>query len=76
MIATTNISQSAGFAPDPAPFAGLGIRLDAVRNTARTLTIVALPAPNHGQMRLPRHDVPRLSGYGLLTALGREIRGR
>lgn len=69
-------SRSAGSAPAPAPFGGLGFSLGSVQETARCLTIVSLPAAVEGQCRAVMPDVPRLSGYGLLTALGREIRGR
>lgn len=62
--------------PGPA-FAGLGHDLDGVRLAAAALTLcpvrtgISAPRP-----RARKPHVPAASGYGLLVALGREIRGR
>lgn len=76
MSLTEHSSRLAGSKPAAVPFGGLGFSLDAVRETARSLTIAPLPAAVPGGERSASRNVPRLSGYALLTALGREIRGR
>lgn len=71
-----NINKSV-VADQSLPFAGLGIAMDAVQAVAQTMTIVR----NHQTrcedvgMYVP-DPVVQPSGYSLLVALGREIRGR
>ncbi|MEF2145968.1 MAG: hypothetical protein V3573_11015 [Desulfovibrionaceae bacterium] len=59
------------------PFEGLGHALDAVRAVARDMFVIRYCTPEKelSESRCA-FAVPHLSGYALLTALGREIRGR
>lgn len=76
MISHNHSSQSAGSTPVRLPFGGLGFSLDTVREAAGSMTIAILPLEYAGNARAAFDEVPGLSGYGLLTALSREIRGR
>lgn len=72
-----NNHTSAATKANTLPFNGLGFAMDSVQATAQTMTLiphshidcsgVTLPAPD---------DTAQPSGYSLLVALGREIRGR
>lgn len=58
-------------------FEGLGFDLDPVRTTASCMTVRPARLKSPQPARIPVCEiVPQPSGYGLLVALGREIRGR
>ena len=59
------------------PFQGLGFAMDSVQAAARTMTPVLHSLADCPGVILPAPDfVAQPSGYSLLVALGREIRGR
>ncbi len=59
------------------PFAGLGFAMDDVEVVAQTMTPVrAVLATVRQVIPATVRDVTQPSGYSLLVALGREIRGR
>ncbi|QJB55677.1 hypothetical protein [Pseudodesulfovibrio sp. zrk46] len=71
-----NIQRMAA-AKDTMPFAGLGFSMDTVRDAADSMTITYLGFEGWRYIEMPVPGVTRqLSGYSLLVALGREIRGR
>lgn len=59
------------------PFDGLGLAMDCVRTAAQMMTPVYHDRAGSERSCLPVADVVwQPSGYALLVALGREIRGR
>lgn len=61
----------------PLPFAGLGHALAGVSWAAASMTLCPAERLDERGVLVRSLEVPRpLSGYGLLVALGREIRGR
>jgi len=59
------------------PFEGLGFAMDTVQAVAQTMTLSPLRRNDYSGVTLPMPDfVAQPSGYSLLVALGREIRGR
>lgn len=60
----------------PMPFDGLGFAMMAVKGMAKTMTVIHNQAGcEDGWFAVP-DSVWQPSGYSLLVALGREIRGR
>ncbi len=63
--------------PRTIPFAGLGFDMDTVQIAAQMMTPKYCSLAVDMGVSLPVVDcVAQLSGYSLLVALGREIRGR
>ncbi|MGE4291544.1 MAG: hypothetical protein AB7E32_04965 [Desulfovibrio sp.] len=59
------------------PFAGLGHALAGVSWAARNMTLCPAVRRKESAVFVRGPEAPRsVSGYGLLVALGREIRGR
>jgi len=71
-----NNQKSAAPKASSMPFSGLGFVMDAVRTVTQTMTVAHHRAGDECSW-VPMPDiVTQLSGYSLLVALGREIRGR
>lgn len=71
-----NNQQSAAHKAKAMPFSGLGFAVDAVRAVAQTMTVAHNRAGSEMSWAPMPDDVAQPSGYSLLVALGREIRGR
>lgn len=76
MRRTFNHSEPVADTGQVLAFAGLGHCLEPVRAVARMHMVRWAKRPEQQCMPQFAYDVPRLAGYGLLVALGREIRGR
>jgi hypothetical protein len=74
---TSPLAEQAATPKRPLPFLGLGHVLADVRRVAATMRLRRANQPPDEGIR-HRAPPPRrhVSGYGLLVALGREIRGR
>lgn len=68
--------NTAGQTAQSMPFNGLGFVMKAVRAVAQTMTVIHDRAGRDDAWAPVRDRVVQPSGYSLLVALGREIRGR
>lgn len=74
---TTRSLNSAVGRSGAMPFSGLGHDLEPTAVKAKCMNLIPLQSKAAGFCHAYGFPfVPRLHGYGLLTSLGREIRGR
>ncbi len=72
-----NIHKTATARTENMPFAGLGFAMDDLSAVVQTMTIRYRNQAGCESVGLPTPEsVVQPSGYSLLVALGREIRGR
>jgi len=71
-----NNQKTAATGNQTLPFTGLGFDTDTVQATAQTMVPRFCPHSSAAPCLSSLDFVPQPSGYKLLVALGREIRGR
>lgn len=73
---TNNNLKSAAQTSSTIPFSGLGMTMKAVRTAAQAMTALYNSIVHEPVCKPVPDTVTQPSGYSLLVALGREIRGR